>query len=206
MGVPTIYFGSKTIALSPSNQNVSRTNWRQQIDMKQITVANRAVSGIEERLNVRLDLMVSMGWRGFLTSADATIKRNLQQWQSYAQEGGAWYFALDSSDKVLTTLSASASAGASSVVVTDATGIVANRQYILRGSTRPELIKVGSGYVSGTTIPLTETLINDWFSGDRFRSEFYWPARLIRPDNILKEREPIWFDVDLEFIEDVQSL
>lgn len=206
MGVPTIYYGSKTIALSPSNQSASQSNWRQQIDPKQITVANNAVSGIEERLNVRLDLMVSMGFRYFLTTTDATIKRNVQQWFSYAQEGNAWYFALDSSKTVLTTLANSASAGASSVVVTSATGITAGQQYVVRGSTRMELIKVDASYVGGTTIPLVETLNNDWFAGDRFRSEFYWPARLIREDNVIVEREPIWFDVNLDFIEDVQSL
>lgn len=204
MGVPTIYFGSKTIALSPSNQPVSETDWRRQIDPNQIVTANRSISGIEERLNVRLDLMASIGFRYFLTTNDATIKRNLQQWFSYAQEGGAWYFALDSSKTVLTTLSSSASAGASSVVVTSATGITSGQQYVIRGSTRMELIKCAS--VAGTTINLTETLINDWFAGDRFRSEFYWPARLTKPDNVLKEREPIWFDVDLDFIEDVQTI
>lgn len=199
MGSPTIYYAtSKSITLSQRPQR------QQFLDPDQVVVSNTAISGIEERLNVRLDLPVSFSFRYFVTPTEATLKRNLQQWLALAKEGGEWFFALDSAEKVLTTLSDSSLAGDSSVEVTSATGIVIGNQYLIRSSTRGELVKVAG--VSGTTITLTETLNNDWFTGDRFRSEQYWPGRLVKPRNVLVEREPLWFDLNLEFIEDASDL
>lgn len=60
-----------------------------------------------------------------------------------------------------TTLNGAVTAGATSIVVTSATGITANQTLQLDTGTPAEYIKVGSGYTSGTTIPLATPLANN---------------------------------------------
>lgn len=57
-----------------------------------------------------------------------------------------------------TTLSASASIGATTITVTSATGIAANMPLMLDTGSNIEYVQVGSGYVSGTSVPLTNPL------------------------------------------------
>lgn len=201
MSFPNIVYNSKTLDLG-------QQPYALQVEYPRARLVNRSASKVTETLNISPDSCYSFKCRWLKNSnaTQATLKRNLYQFFEWAQEGGVWYFAKDASKTVLTTLSSSASAGASSVVVTSATGITVGQQYVLRSKTRQELIKVAS--VVGTTIGLTETLNNDFVSSSRFRDEFYWPARLIGDDSkhIVVERLPLWYDIEMQFCEDVNSL
>src|SRR5678809_732880 len=98
MGLPTIFYSNitKSVVLSQRPQR------QQFIDPDQRVVSNTSISGLEERLNIRLDLPVSFSYRYFVSSTEGTLKRNLQQWLALAKEGQPWYFALDSDETVLT--------------------------------------------------------------------------------------------------------
>jgi hypothetical protein len=65
-----------------------------------------------------------------------------------------------------TTLSADAAAGATQIVVTAATSIAANDFLKIGDTGETEIRQVTSGYVSGTTIPLTQPLVRAHDSGD----------------------------------------
>lgn len=181
--------------------------FRLQYDMPRVVMANRSASGIVETLNVSAEVVHALGWRSFVnaTAADATLKRNLQQWFSWAQRGGAWTFARDSGDMVLTTLSGAEAAGQTVIGLTSTSQIVAGRQYVIRSLVHAELVKVFT-VDSGVQVTLVESLNHGFAAGDRFRSYEYMPARLISNANPIVEAPPLWFDVNLSFREDVNSL
>lgn len=178
--------------------------WRIQDDPIHATLRNQSASKVEELLNVSVDQVVDLAWRWFTNANDATLKRNLRQWFEWAQQGGAWYIALDNGQTVLTTLSAAASAGATTVTVTSAMGIIVGKLYVIRSATKYQLVKVSA--ISSTTITLTEALDFDVASGDRFRSEQYWQGRLVNNTNPIVEMPPLHYDFNLTFREDVQSI
>lgn len=181
--------------------------FRLQIDSPRNVLRNLSAAGQVETLGIRADVLVSIGFRSFVNSnsSDATLKRNLQQFYQIAMSGGTWYFARDGSNLVLTTLSANEIAGQTVISLTSTTGIVAGRQYVIRSETSVEVVKVLS-VDSGVQVTLVEGLNFEYASGSRFRAEQYWPARLDSNENILIERPPLWYDVDLKFVEDVNTL
>lgn len=177
-------------------------------------LVNRSASGIVETLNVNVENLINVAWRLFenANTTDATFKRNMEQFFQWAQKGNAWKLALDSSDTVLTTLANDAAAGAGSIVLTSATGVVAGRQYVIRNTTDWQVIKVNS-IAGAPTITLVETLDFAFLAGDRFRSRQYWPGRFDKTRsasansvfkvNAVTEMPPIHFDINLQFIEDM---
>src|ERR1043166_7532604 len=92
---------------------------------------NTSVAGIEEVLTERVECTVRAFWDSPILSGgpDTDLKRKLRQWLPWAKAGNTWTFARDSAEVVNPTLSATAAAGASSVVVTSATGITIGKQY-----------------------------------------------------------------------------
>jgi hypothetical protein len=175
-------------------------------DYSGIQIENVAAVELVETLNVSSGCMFRISFRNLLNSdsTHATFKRNLQQWYRWACKNGVWYFSYDNAEEVLTTLTTGPAAGATSFDVTSVTGIDNNGLYVIRNLTDSELVKVLS--VSGSTVNIAETLNYDFAVGDRFRSELYWPARLINRVNPIIERPPLMFDVDLLFMEDCNSL
>lgn len=197
-----ITYNSKTITFP--------TNHLERIpsDPRRLALVGVPVDGVSvETLNVAMESRVLVSLMKFndVEAAHQTLRRNLLQWYAWASMGKAWTFAYDSSDTVLTTLAAGANAGSSSVEVSSATGIVAGRQYVIRSATQLDIVRVAS--IDGTTLTLTESLNFDFADGDRFRTLRYWPARLADLSrNPIVERPPLMWDLQLEFIEDLNSL
>jgi hypothetical protein len=96
-------------------------------------------------------------------------------------------------------------AGSTIIGLTSTTGIDAGAQYIIRNDVHCELVKVLT-VDSATQVTLVEGLNFDYSDGDRFRSEFYWPARLLDNDPVILERPPLHYDVELSFAEDLNDL
>lgn len=199
MALPAFYYNGKTI------------NWPENIYQFQpnpphAVLRNRSASGLEEILNVNFSEIIQIAGRLF-ENADpvaATFKRNCRQLYQWAQKGGAFKFAMDSAETVLTTLASGCSAGDSSIVLTSAAGVVAGKTYILRNKTDMDIVKILS-IAGAPTVTLVESLNFGFSSLDRFRSELYWPARLVDNTNPIVEVPPLHFDSIWRFIEDINS-
>ncbi len=167
---------------------------------------SRTLSGESEDILFRADAAISIGFQRFVnaTSDHATLKRNLQQWLQWAQSGQAWTFARDSAKTANTTISSAAAAGASTVIVTSATGLSNGDQCILRSKDTIELVKISN--ISSTTITLTETLNFGYAAGSRFRAELFWPGRLLDKKNPIIEQPIRHWGFELTFAEDVNGL
>jgi hypothetical protein len=170
------------------------------------TLVNKSASGMVETLNVRTDVMVEMAFRSFpnATAAYATLKRNLKQWILWAQSGNSWTLALDSTDAVSTTLASNPVEGDTTITLASTSGIAVGRSYVLRDDVDVEIVKVSS--IASPNVTLVEPLNVGFFSGDRFRTELYWPARLSDTRPVLIEKPPLWYDVELRFEEDLNGL
>lgn len=175
-------------------------------DYPRVTLSNRSASGIVETLTVRTDAVMDIAVRNLLRrdAAHITLKRQIKQWEQWAQNGSAWTLALDSTNTVNTTITNSPAADATVVTVASATGIVAGREYVLRNEFDLEVVKVTG--IAGLDLTLTEPLNFAFFAGDRFRAEMFWPARLMDNRPIIVERGPLFYDVEIRFREDLNSL
>jgi hypothetical protein len=136
-------------------------------------IYNVAISGKSETLTMHSAAFATVEWQwmSFANAADYALHRKLQQWWQHAKAGGQWSFARDRDKVVHTTLASNASAGASSIVVTSATGIVVGQQYVLRGQ-YTQLVEVSS-IASAPTIALTEPLLFEFDTLAVFRDEYY---------------------------------
>lgn len=178
-----------------------------QIEYLRNVLENRSASGECEVLNVSFDVRVAFSWRRFVNSvtADATQKRKLQQWFQYSQGGGAFTFARDSAKTVSTTLTGAEAAGQTVIGLASTTGLTAGDTCVIRSKLDGEVVKILT-VDSGVQVTLVEPLDSSYASGSRFRHEQYWAGRLMGARNPIIEVPPLWYDVDLSFYEDVNSL
>ena len=205
MGFPLITFNGRTI-------NFTKIPYRLQVHPSRQIVQNQSASGKSETLNVRAEVTVEVALRWFVNAnaTDATLKRNLQQWFSWATKGLAWNFGMDSAHTVYTTLSANAAAGATALSLTTLTGVVVNGLYIVRNELNLEVVKVTALNSPGAgQVTIADPLTFAYFSGDRFRSEKVWPARLLSMEHPIIDHpvpnHPFW-DFELKFTEDLNDL
>lgn len=195
---PQITYNGKTITFPEDVYKV-------QLAYPRIVTMMRAASNVAGVQNVTPDDMHAYGVRWQKNVEQADFKRYITQWWEWASKGGAWRFARDNTKTALTSLTAGAAAGATSIIVASITGISSGDQLILRNSTDQMLVKV-SGAPSGSTITLSEALDVAFTNGSRVRHETYWPGRLL--DNSLKafpivEAPPLHFGVEFVFTEDM---
>ena len=194
MANPQINYSSKVIQFPLDCINI-------QSEERRDILLNRAVSKVEERLNVGVDVMVHVMFRAFARdiAADVTMARNLGQWLQWATFGNPWTFARDSNKMGNTTLSALALAGATNITVTSAAGFAVGDAVFLRTSTQQEPAKIAG--ISGATITLTESLNFGYAMAARVRHQEFWPARLLDSKNPVRETPPC-YEVDFTFMED----
>jgi hypothetical protein len=196
MSLPEITYNSKTISFLEGFDDLN-------VYYPDAQIAPESASGIGETLGI------SVGCRVELSSSQmdtgTTLERNLKQFHQWAKSGQAWYLALDAAEKILTTLSLSALQGATALTLTTTSGITAGNLYVVRSKTALDIVKVAS-VDSGTVITLTEALNFAFASGSRFRSEKYWPGRLVDQEPALISRPPVQYDFVLRFREDVNAL
>lgn len=168
MGSPAIYWGASGVVTLDGV-----TTWDDR--RARIADVHRADSGLSETaVRERYDRL-RFGVEAF---SDLSTYDALVAWWSHAEQGKPFGVALDSADRVDTTLSASAVAGATSITVTSGTGIVAGRRYKIRDADgrNEEIVTVGGGYVSGTTVPLAAGLVYARASGAILRSVDWFPS------------------------------
>lgn len=165
-------------------------------------IYNVALSGKSETITMRSEVVATVEWQmmSFPKTADYVFHRKLQAWWQHAKAGGSWSFARDRDKTVHTTLSANAAAGAGSVVVTSATGIVAGQQYIIRDALHTQLVEVAS-IASAPTITLTENLLFDFDTAAIFRDEYYLFGELLDTTPPIQKTMPDHYNVVLNFRE-----
>src|SRR5690242_4333343 len=119
---------SSRITWNSKTLDFPRVASKYQPSILRATQRNVSVSGRQETLNARVDVFVDLEFRGLLngTATHATFKRNFKQFLMWAQAGSTWYFAWDSTEQVLTTLTSARSAGGTTVQLADTTGIDVN--------------------------------------------------------------------------------
>jgi hypothetical protein len=170
------------------------------------TLNNQAVSGVVETLSVRTDVMVEMGFR-WQKNADpqlARLKRLLKNWHQWALAGLSWTLALDPAHTVWTTLSSNPGPGDLVFSVNNPANIEAGRPYVVRNAIDLEVVQVTD--ITANTVTIEDPLQFRFFSGDRFRDEMFWPARLYDKNPVVIEKPPLWYDVDLRFMEDTNTI
>jgi hypothetical protein len=199
MGLPLITYNGRTI-------NFTQQGWRYQLNTPRQIIRNQSAAGLVETLKIRADVEIELDFRWFVNTvaADAELKRQLKQWHVWAQEGRPWNIGMNSDDTVYTTLTANAPAGSTAITLDNMILIVVGGLYIVRNELNLELVKVTA--IGGSTVTIAEPLNFGYLTGDRFRSERVWPARLLRNDNVIIEKPPRWYDVELRFAEDVNAL
>lgn len=162
-----IYWNGRTLQLDAPSVWDARRAVRKDVHRSDSGRSETAIRERYDRLVFGLDLFDSSAWYD-----------ELRRWWTWAAEGRPFAVAFDSADVVYATLSGSASAGATSLTVTSGTGIVAGRRYRIRDADGryEEIVTVGGGYVSGTTVPITSGLVWAHGAGAFFSSLDYYPA------------------------------
>jgi len=189
------------ITYNGKNIDFPKSFFEKQIDSSRLVIQNKGV--IQETLNVAATEMVRVSFRGLLNVDHADLKRQLQQWFQWAQEGKYWTFAADSTKTVLTTLNGGASAGATTMALTSTAGISADQLFVIRNLVRLDVVEVAS--VSSPNVTLSESLNVDFTTGSRFRTAEFWPGRLADAKHPIIEDPPRHYRVLLNFTEDVNS-
>ena len=202
-----IFYNGKTVELTDNP-----CKWRA-IPAPLRTVTTTLIGVVETICAPRMDIRVSGEFQPF---NDGNLRWQLWNWWHWACKGNAWAITLDSSRTVSTTLSAGAAAGATTVTVTSATGIVAYRRYKIWDGPNFALVYVNS--VSSNTVTLAETLNVPFGSGAIFRDENYYYGALrepeldlpiidVNPDEALGQTMPqTKFRLVLDFYEELRNL
>ncbi len=162
-----------------------------------LNTKNTAVSGMAETLVARNDVMVRAGQS---MEIDEDLKRKLRNWFEWAKKGLQWTFARDRDETVLVQLAADGDAGDTTIELTDADDVVVGKQYVIRTDTLLQVVKIES--VSAPNVTLAEPLIFDFPTGSRFRSELFWPGRLLSNTNPIVSGR-VLYGILLDFKEDL---
>jgi hypothetical protein len=104
------------------------------------------------------------------------LRLAVDNWWTWAQEGNAFRLNFDDAHTVSTTLNGTHGFGTGSgtytLLVTSATGIVAGRQYVIRGGPHYQLVTVTN--VSGLDVTIDTVLDFDFPGGSLFRERYMW--------------------------------
>lgn len=139
--------------------------------------------------------------------SDADFYYGMLAWWSWAVQGKQFAFALDSADKVDTTLAASAGVGAVTLTVLHDAGFTNGRRYRIRRIGEPEqefftLTSHSSGSPNDTlTIP---ALKYSYPSGAIVRSVDYWPSMIYEgaPEFPVMENPGLTYSLSMKLRED----
>lgn len=163
MATSRITYNSKTIDLGRAPQVL-------RVDARVPRVINTTLSGINEVITLpRVDVHVHIE---IPQINSALLRMQMEDWWQWAQRGGSWSFAKDSSKTVSTTLTGVSNAGATLAVVSSATGIVNGQQYVLIDGPNYAVVTVLSQ--ASTSITLTGAIDVAFGIGARFRDLAFW--------------------------------
>ncbi len=170
MGLPRISYGSSVTIDLPAPSVFS-------MKPRPPASVNTTMTGLREYVvTPRVEIPVHIEFPVTKTSTTTQLPK-ITNWYQHACRGGTWSFALDSAKVVDTTLNGSASSGATSLIVTSATGIVSGQIYkIIDGAYYQELIV--SGIASNTISFATTPLNTDIASGAIFRDQYFFQGEI----------------------------
>jgi hypothetical protein len=207
--IPPYVAGLPRITYNGNNIDFPVDAYILEIDQQMFGLSNFSASGTEEYLAVSLEVGVKVTFRGFLNanSTHQQLRQDIQQWDIWAQLKLPWTFARDRNETILTTLSAAASAGATTLALTTTASIREGALYVVRSKDVKDLVKV---FTVDTTsqVTLTRPLLNSYEAGSRFRSEQFWPCRLEEgySNPIIEQPSYHGFEIGFYAREDVNSL
>ncbi len=166
MANPEIVYDGKTLAFPQTISAMAR----QRIGERSVAVSTGGKAGSVfehafDEVEIEMDIF-----------DDRDFFRDLQPWWAWAAQGQEYAFALDSADKIDTTLDGAAAAGQKVILLTSTVGIAVGTKYRVRSddATKEEIIEVAS-ISAGVSVTAVDNLVFSYASGDFFRSEDYWP-------------------------------
>lgn len=136
---------------------------------------NISASGKPETLNIASGYTVRAIFTSLRTkdSTEGDLRTALLQASQWADSGQAWTLLADSGVTVNTTLDGAAAAGATSIPVTSATGILSGSLYAIEKALEVATVEASNSATDPVTI--TAALDNGFPSGSRFRAFYYLP-------------------------------
>lgn len=197
MGLPRITFNGKNI-------DFVRPPVEFPILPIRTRLRNYSASGRCETLNVESGYSIRAVFTG-LRNSDATegdLKTALFELSQWAEDGRTWTFTSDSAITVNTTLSAAVLAGATSIPVTSATGIVSGRRYVIE--TLTEIATVEASNTATSPVTITSSLNYGFTSGARFRAFEFIP--MLGSVRVLEGRIGMLYDVEITGLVDKNAL
>jgi hypothetical protein len=151
---------------------------------------NTTLTGVTETISLpRVDTAVQVR----LKLHGLELRCALENFCQWAQQGGQFTFAADSTRKVSTLINGAVSSSATAVVVDSATGIAAGRDYAIISGTYYQAVLVTS--VAGTTVNLLRPLDRAVADNAVFRDRMFWTGEL-RAGNTarIEDVETVRFD------------
>lgn len=205
MAIAALYYNSKQINFPAPPQGAgSFLPYMFQQDYPRGVIPSYASSRVSKNLNIASDMLVSLKARNFENALFGDLKRNIYQWYEWASQGKPWQFAMDTTKTLLTTITQGQNVGDQQFTVGSTTGLAIGDQCIVRNQTQLALVKVTN--IVGSVVSIAETLDFSFAAGSRFRHERFYPGRLAPTklsQHVVQEKPPIFFDVEIDFFEDV---
>lgn len=135
------------------------------------------------------------------------VYQELLAWWSWAGQGFAFSFTMDTSKDTITTLDAGASSGQKVIPLTATTGFTAGDVCLIRSSTRFNFEVVTIYSVSaGVSVTAVSNLKYTYVSGDGFRHLDYLPNALILDNEFKPRKDGHYYRHTFHFIEGVDSM
>jgi hypothetical protein len=188
MGLPRITFNSKNVDFTKDVAEFTILPVRARL-------RNESASGKSETLNMASGFSVTALIRN-LKNSDATegdLKTALYELMQWAEDGQSWVFNRDRDVTVNTTLDSAAVAGATSIPVASATGIVSGSRYAIESLMQVAIVEASNSATDPVTI--TVALNYAFASGARFRAFEYLP--MLGNIRISEHTSGMFYDVEI---------
>lgn len=135
------------------------------------------------------------------------VYEELLGWWSWASQGQAFSFAMDTNEDSETTLDGAAAAGQKVIPVTSTSGFTAGDICLVRSANRFlfEAITIDS-VSAGVSVTAVANLKNSYESGDTFRHLQYFPSALILDNEFRPRKNGLYYRHTFHFIEEVEAM
>jgi len=130
--------------------------------------------------------------------------RKLIAWWSWARQGKAWSFAMDSTNIANTTLDDSAASGQKTIPLTATTALTAGDECIIKAADDDEYeIVIIASVSSGVSVTATDNLNYTYASGDTFRHFEYYPSVISTDTDFRPTKNGSYYTWTFKFVENL---
>lgn len=176
-----IIYNGTTIAFGVAPQELS-------IDPKIARTVSTTVAGLDSVTYLpRIDVYVSAVYEtlcdAVLSSkgvSASTLRLQLENWWHWAQRGGIWDYAVDSTKKVRTFLASEQFETETVIEVNSVAGIQTGSRYVLVDGVNYQMVTVTN--ISGLSLTVSPALDYHFAASSRFRDAYYWSGQIRDPE------------------------